>query len=138
MTVPAVVPSVFQSSTPDVPSLATKKMKPFAALKLAGLEPPEPGLMSLTITVPAGVPSLFQISTPWTPFEARKNTEPFNALVDASLVNSDGSLPPLPTLMSLTSRVRWSAAAMRAEDATRRIAVQAHKRLRGSESIGSD
>ena len=32
-----------------------------------GIEPAEPGKMSLTSTVPASVPSLFHNSTPWTP-----------------------------------------------------------------------
>ncbi|MCO5326534.1 MAG: hypothetical protein M9964_05675 [Solirubrobacterales bacterium] len=51
--VPASVPSVFQ-----IPLPATKKSDPPTTVRFVGLEPLEPGMMSLTRTVPASVPSV--------------------------------------------------------------------------------
>ena len=62
--VPADVPSLFQSSTPWVPSFAVKKAVLPTAVMLLGYEPIEPGSMSLTIPVPLAVPSLLKISYP--------------------------------------------------------------------------
>lgn len=63
-TVPAVVPSLFQSSTPFTPSFAAKYNIPFTAVSPCGVEKTPKGLMSLTSTVPAVVPLLFQSSAP--------------------------------------------------------------------------
>ena len=62
ITVPAAVPSDFQSSSLCVPSFALKYSSPLTLVRPEGFELPEPGLMSLTITVPAAVPSDFQSS----------------------------------------------------------------------------
>ena len=67
MTVPASVPSLFQSSFPLTPSLAPKYNAPEKKKRSSGPEPLEPGQMSLTMTVPASVPSLFQSSPPFVP-----------------------------------------------------------------------
>ncbi len=62
-TVPAAVPSVFQSSAPFTPSLAWKYRTPLRTVKPYGQElAPAAVLMSFTSTVPAAVPSLFQSS----------------------------------------------------------------------------
>ena len=64
-TVPPLVPSVFQSSTPfAVESVAAKNNCEPSAAKFAGLESVVPGKMSFTNTVPPAVPSLFQSSAP--------------------------------------------------------------------------
>ena len=70
-TVPAAVPSLFQS--PVMPSLATKKSSPLTGVILLGREGRFPARMFLTKTVPAAVPSLFQNSSPLTPSSALKN-----------------------------------------------------------------
>ena len=76
-TVPAVVPSDFQSSVPPAKSVATKYNVPFAFVRLLGIEPTPPALMSLTITVPVAVPSDFHNSIPLETFVAVKNNVPF-------------------------------------------------------------
>jgi hypothetical protein len=63
-TVPAAVPSLFHSSTPDNELLAAKKSVPFTLVRELGFEPMEPAKMSLTWRVPAAVPSLFHNSVP--------------------------------------------------------------------------
>src|SRR5439155_3962 len=74
-TVPAAVPSLFQSSGPFVLK-ARKKSVPFTFVSPSGPEPPLPGLMSLTSTVPAAVPSLFQSSVPFAGSKPRKKSVP--------------------------------------------------------------
>ena len=54
LTVPAAVPSLFQSSEPLVPSLAWKKSVPFTAVRYEGLDPPEPGDLAFRLLVAAG------------------------------------------------------------------------------------
>src|SRR5438552_11256334 len=81
-TVPAAVPSLFQS---PVGSSVAKKSVPFTFVRLCGFEPLLPGLMSFTSTVPAAVPSLFQSSSPsvGAPFagsEAWKKSVPFTSV----------------------------------------------------------
>ena len=66
-TVPAVVPSLFQSSKSSklllaLPLLALKNKVPFTLVKFEGKDLVLPVKISLTITVPAVVPSLFQSS----------------------------------------------------------------------------
>ena len=56
--VPALVPSVRQSSFPVLPSLALKYSAPFATVSAPGFEPSLPGSRSLKSVVPAVVPSL--------------------------------------------------------------------------------
>ena len=64
-TVPASVPSLFQSSDPFVASLAVKNSVPFTFVRYVGdTNSSAAGQMSLTSTVPARVPSLFQSSYP--------------------------------------------------------------------------
>src|SRR6266705_575035 len=65
-TVPASVPSLFQSSAPELPSLARKYSAPLKTVNPRGVEP-APGLMFFTHTVPASVPLVFQSSTPEAP-----------------------------------------------------------------------
>ena len=62
MTVPASVPSLFQSSIPLTPSDALKKSVPWTFVRLAGAELPTSGVTSMTRTLPASVPSLFHNS----------------------------------------------------------------------------
>ncbi len=75
-TVPAVVPSLFQSSRPCTKLFAVKNRTPLTLVRLAGVEEviptPVNGLMSLTRTVPAVVPSVFHSSKPCTPSSAVK------------------------------------------------------------------
>src|SRR5215203_3283890 len=85
--VPLLVPSVFHSSTPCLPSFAEKNIVSpttysfsTSALRVRasplslGLELPLTVLMSLTSVVPFSVPSLFHSSTPCLPSSAAKNT----------------------------------------------------------------
>ena len=65
MTVPAAVPSLFQSSVPWTPSLAAKKSVLPTAVRLVGVRARDAGVDVLDRTVPAAVPSLFQSSLPW-------------------------------------------------------------------------
>src|SRR5262249_9386064 len=78
MTVPAGVPSLFQSSTPATPSVAANTMPPANAVMPVIEEPVlAVGLMSLTSTVPVAVPSVFHSSAPFVPSLAVKYaTEP--------------------------------------------------------------
>ncbi len=71
-TVPAAVPSVFQSAGPCTPSSARKKRAPPTTVSSLGSEEQMPGQMSRTMTVPASVPSERQSSVPWTPSEVVK------------------------------------------------------------------
>ena len=73
-TVPAAVPSVFQSSVPIAGVYAAKNsVSPTMATEsLCGsvwstTDEPEPGLMSASSAVPAAVPSVRNHSNPWTP-----------------------------------------------------------------------
>src|SRR5712691_8738005 len=95
-TVPVSVPSVFQSSPPETPSLAWKYNAPLNTVNCEGKESPIPGLMSFTRTVPASVPSVFQSSSPETPSSATKYSAPLNT------VNCEGEELPTPGLMSFT------------------------------------
>ena len=70
-TVPALVPSLFQGSKPEVPSVAEKYSRLPSATGSSGSEPPV-GLMSLTMVVPTAVPSLFHSSAPFVPSFAVK------------------------------------------------------------------
>src|SRR6266581_374665 len=97
-TVPASVPLVFQSSTPEVPSLAAKYSAPLKTVNPEGEEPIGPGLMSFPRTVPATVPSLFQSSAPELPSLARKYSAPLKT------VNPRG-VEPAPGLMFFTHTV---------------------------------
>src|SRR6266487_3694105 len=92
-TVPAVVPSVFQSSIPLTPSSAAKKSVAPTAVRYFGEE--LYGEISLTFTVPAEVPSLFHSST--SP-PSTKNSVPF------TLVSLSGH-PQVPGHRSLTITV---------------------------------
>src|SRR5882672_628972 len=68
--VPAVVPSVFQTSAPADAVVALKmKLEP-SAVQPFGLDPAPPGLMSFTSDVPPGVPSVCQNSAPCEPSSA--------------------------------------------------------------------
>src|SRR5206468_2755014 len=89
-TVPAAVPSLFQSSGPFVLK-ARKKSVPFTFVSPSGPEPPLPGLMSLTSTVPAAVPSLFQSSVPFAGSKPRKKSVPFTFVSP----NGRESAPPV-------------------------------------------
>lgn len=62
--VPSVVPSVHQSSVPEVDVVAVKKTRLPVRQKLAGEAEVEPRLMSLRRVVPTGVPSEVQSSMP--------------------------------------------------------------------------
>ncbi len=103
-TVPAAVPSLFQSSLPLMPSLAEKNSVPFTLVRNAGIESPAPAMMSFTNTVPAAVPSLFQSSKPLPPPSlAEKNSVPFTlagALAELALTPCR-----LPGPMSFTNTV---------------------------------
>ena len=57
---------------------------PEAFPPLAGLEPPAPGLRSVTIFVPAGVPSLFHSSEPLVPSSATKKAVPLTSVREAA------------------------------------------------------
>ncbi len=77
MTVPAVVPSVFQSSSPELLVLAWKKRVSPTTVRSSGSPSSEPAQMSLRHRVPAAVPSLTKISVPTTGSRwARKNRRP--------------------------------------------------------------
>ena len=92
-----VVPSLFQSSKPLVPSSALKKMLSLKGVKPEGLELPAPGrIPSLTGIGVADVPSLFQSSLPLVPSLAWKKSVPLK------LVSSDGRVPA-PGLMPSAS-----------------------------------
>ena len=75
-TVPAAVPSLFQSSRPLVPSLAAKNSVPLTLVRELGEELLLPLTISFTNTVPSAVPSLFQSSRPFVPSSAVKNSVP--------------------------------------------------------------
>src|SRR5258707_14128140 len=75
-TVPFAVPSVFQSSNPEAPSLAAKYSAPLNTVNPKGAEPPDPGLISFTRAAPALPPSFFQTSPPATPPVATNNSPP--------------------------------------------------------------
>src|SRR5215207_984906 len=127
--VPLLVPSLFHSSTPCLPSLALKKsvlpatysfstsaLRVRARLSL-GLELPLTVLMSLTSLVPLLVPSLFHSSTPCLPSSAAKNTcLPMTVTVSGWLQPLGIPQSPwsqrapgrLSGLMSLTSLVPFS------------------------------
>jgi hypothetical protein len=59
-----------QSSRPNSGSAAEKRIAEHVGVISAGVELPEPGLMSLTLNVPASVPSLCHSSTPLIPSSA--------------------------------------------------------------------
>ena len=73
MTVPAAVPSLFQSSMPWMPSSAAKYAVPPTSVSDQRYDGPGP--MSFTITVPAAVPSLLQ-AHPMGPSSAWKYSVP--------------------------------------------------------------
>ena len=74
-TVPAPVPSLFQSSLPLVPSFATKNNVPPKLIGLSGSADDVPERISFTNTVPPEVPSLFQSSLPLLPAIAAKGEQ---------------------------------------------------------------
>src|SRR5688572_10743521 len=78
-TVPAAVPSLRQSSRPNVPSSAAKYSRPPAVASDEGRDPAPPGCISLTSDVPDPVPSDPQSSLPPVPSEAEKKTLPDTA-----------------------------------------------------------
>jgi hypothetical protein len=96
-TVPAVVPSVFQSSDPFAASLATKKITPPDRVSFEKDETPE--LMLFTASVPDSLPSVFHRPPPLPPSPAVKRTDPFSSM------NGPGNESPGPGLMSFTCRV---------------------------------
>src|SRR2546425_13922 len=102
-TVPASVPSLFQSSRPVSGRLATKKtLLPTRTKKLDAeysIDEPAPMLMSLTSTVPSEVPSLFQSSLQTPGLSALKKSVPLLA------TRSMGTDDPDPGLISLTRTV---------------------------------
>jgi hypothetical protein len=71
-TVPAKVPSDFQSSLPFVPSFAANNAIPFQMWRLAGLDPLAPERMSFTKDIDD--PSYFQSSAPFVPSFAEKSS----------------------------------------------------------------
>ena len=75
-TVPAAVPSLFQSSVPFVRSDALKYSVPLTFVRYEGYEEPEPVTMSFTSTVPAAVPLLFHNSVPFVGSDALKYSMP--------------------------------------------------------------
>ncbi len=78
-TVPAALPSVFQSSLAGVVVVPWKKaVVPTTAMpeKPRPAPQPEPGETSFTITVPAAVPSVFHGSTPCVPSSPKKRRPP--------------------------------------------------------------
>src|SRR4051812_43374315 len=103
--VPLLVPSLRQSSTPAVPSVArtirvsaTLAKNPSLVLG-DGREPLAPGQMSRTRTVPLLEPLLFQSSLPAVPLLAAKKSVPL------TLVRNNGLELPAPAWMSLTRTV---------------------------------
>src|SRR5436190_2037797 len=100
-TVPASVPSLFQSSVPVPESEAVKKSVPPTAVRAAGDDELFPDTMSLTSTVPSGVPSLRQSSLPVPAWRAE------NIRVPLTLARLPGEEEPAPGSMSLTSTVPW-------------------------------
>jgi len=104
ITVPAAVPSLFQSSSPLMPSLAVKHNTPFMTVKLAEekfIELPNPTKMSLTISVPAAEPSDFHNSYPFMLLFAIKYSTPFKL---ASWLGK-GKLLAAPAFISFTISV---------------------------------
>jgi hypothetical protein len=99
-TVPALVPSLFQSSELASSSkFAVKKTVPFALVSEPGDEEADPAVMSFTSTVPASVPSLLQSSLPFTGSVAAKKSVPF------TFVRFDGNDGLAPGTMSFTRTV---------------------------------
>ena len=106
MTVPAKVPSVFQSSRPLGDSYAEKNSSPPAAVSSLGKRTRGLSPLGRSRCVPAAVPSDFHNSS-----------EPFSVAVkksvDPTMVSSRGSLPPIPGSRSMTSTVPASVPSVR-------------------------
>ena len=95
ITVPAAVPSDFQSSWP-LPSSAENSSVPFRLARADGFAHAVPAAISFTRTVPAPVPLLFQSSVPPSSVSAEKYNTPL------TLVIPEICDPPTPVRMSLT------------------------------------
>src|SRR6266571_17747 len=121
-TVPASVPLVFQSSAPELPSLARKYSAPLKTVNPRGVEP-APGLMFFTHTVPASVPLVFQSSTPEAPSLAAKNRPGPTAPAQPSppLLAPPPLAPPQPTIVRVKSPSAASASPRAACRPTRRM-----------------
>ena len=109
--VPAVVPSVTQSSLPCTPSSALNRSRPLRGVKLDGCEPTPAmpggslGLMSFTITVPPLVPSVFHNSRACTASLAEKNTP----LVPKPVNWRGVELPPISPVTDRSKRPHSNA-----------------------------
>src|SRR5688500_8089805 len=96
--VPAAVPSLLHSSRPLVEFVAEKYTRPLSAARLCGVEPAEPGAMSLTIAVPPP-PLVDHSSLPFTPSLAVKNSRSPTARKFASAA----AVPP-PAIVAIRPR----------------------------------
>src|SRR5262245_34088456 len=96
--VPAVVPLLFHSSFPLVPSSATKNSVPFTSVRYPGKTPS--GTKFLTRVVPAAVPSLFHKPAPCVLSEPVKNSVPLTLVSQLSPTSLTSTVPAaVPSLL---------------------------------------